>query len=303
MKASIFNTKYMQFLLIILLFTACNNKNSRYDASGVFETTEIVVSAKANGEILYFDLKEGQEVRLGQSLGLIDTTQLYWRKVQLQSSLKAMDSRQVNVAVQVAVLQEQLTAAHREKERFTQLIKENAANQKQLDDINAQIATLERQIAAQTETLKNSNSSLINEQQSLLAQMAQIEDQLKNAVIKSPATATVLGKYAEAGELAVQGKALFKLADMENMFLRAYITASQLIELKIGQAVKVFSDMGKSDHREYEGTVSWISDKAEFTPKTIQTRDERANLVYMVKIAIRNDGYIKKGMYGEVLFN
>ncbi len=303
MKVLIFNTKYMQFLLIILLFTACNNKNSRYDASGVFETTEIVVSAKANGEILYFDLKEGQEVRLGQSLGLIDTTQLYWRKVQLQSSLKAMDSRQVNVAVQVAVLQEQLTAAHREKERFTQLIKENAANQKQLDDINAQIATLEKQIAAQTETLKNSNSSLINEQQSLLAQMAQIEDQLKNAVIKSPATATVLGKYAEAGELAVQGKALFKLADMENMFLRAYITASQLIELKIGQAVKVFSDMGKSDHREYEGTVSWISDKAEFTPKTIQTRDERANLVYMVKIAIRNDGYIKKGMYGEVLFN
>ncbi|MCK9290128.1 MAG: HlyD family efflux transporter periplasmic adaptor subunit [Bacteroidales bacterium] len=303
MKASIFNTKYMQFLLIILLFTACNNKNSRYDASGVFETTEIVVSAKANGEILYFDLMEGQEVKLGQSLGLIDTTQLYWRKVQLQSSLKAMDSRQVNVAVQVAVLQEQLTAAHREKERFTQLIKENAANQKQLDDINAQIATLEKQIAAQTETLKNSNNSLINEQQSLLAQMAQIEDQLKNAVIKSPATATVLGKYAEAGELAVQGKALFKLADMENMFLRAYITASQLIELKIGQAVKVFSDMGKSDHREYEGTVSWISDKAEFTPKTIQTRDERANLVYMVKIAIRNDGYIKKGMYGEVLFN
>ncbi|MDY0369281.1 MAG: HlyD family efflux transporter periplasmic adaptor subunit [Bacteroidales bacterium] len=293
----------MQFLLIILLFTACNNKNSRYDASGVFETTEIVVSAKANGEILYFDLMEGQEVKLGQSLGLIDTTQLYWRKVQLQSSLKAMDSRQVNVAVQVAVLQEQLTAAHREKERFTQLIKENAANQKQLDDINAQIATLEKQIAAQTETLKNSNNSLINEQQSLLAQMAQIEDQLKNAVIKSPATATVLGKYAEAGELAVQGKALFKLADMENMFLRAYITASQLIELKIGQAVKVFSDMGKSDHREYEGTVSWISDKAEFTPKTIQTRDERANLVYMVKIAIRNDGYIKKGMYGEVLFN
>ncbi|MCK9448020.1 MAG: HlyD family efflux transporter periplasmic adaptor subunit [Bacteroidales bacterium] len=303
MKASIFNTKYMQFLLIILLFTACNNKNSRYDASGVFETTEIVVSAKANGEILYFDLMEGQEVKLGQSLGLIDTTQLYWRKVQLQSSLKAMDSRQVNVAVQVAVLQEQLTAAHREKERFTQLIKENAANQKQLDDINAQIATLEKQIAAQTETLKNSNSSLINEQQSLLAQMAQIEDQLKNAVIKSPATATVLGKYAEAGELAVQGKALFKLADMENMFLRAYITASQLIELKIGQAVKVFSDMGKSDHREYEGTVSWISDKAEFTPKTIQTRDERANLVYMVKIAVKNDGYIKKGMYGEVLFN
>ncbi len=303
MKSSIFNAKYLQILLIILLFSACKSKNSDYDASGVFETTEIVVSAKANGEILHFDLMEGQEVEAGQTVGLIDTTQLYWRKVQLQSSIKAMDSRHVNVAVQVAVLKEQLSAARREKERFAQLIKENAANQKQLDDINAQIATLEKQIAAQTETLKSSNVSLSNEQQSLLAQMAQIEDQLKNAVIKSPATATVLGKYAEAGEFAVQGKALFKLADMENMFLRAYITAGQLTELKIGQQVKVFSDMGKSDHREYTGTVSWISDKAEFTPKTIQTRDERANLVYMVKIAVKNDGYIKKGMYGEVSFN
>ena len=303
MRTIIFNMRYLQFFLVAILFSACNNKNNSYDASGVFETTEIIVSAKANGEILQFDLMEGQEVEAGQTLGLIDTTQLYWRKVQLQSSIKAMDNRQINVSVQLAVLQEQLSTARREKKRFEQLIKENAANQKQLDDINAQIATLEKQIAAQTETLKSSNSSLSNEQQSLLAQMAQIEDQLKNAVIKSPATATVLGKYAEAGEFAVQGKALFKLADMENMFLRAYITAGQLTELKIGQQVKVFSDMGKSDHREYAGTVSWISDKAEFTPKTIQTRDERANLVYMVKIAVKNDGYIKKGMYGEVLFN
>jgi len=295
--------RYLQFFLVAILFSACNNKNNSYDASGVFETTEIIVSAKANGEILQFDLMEGQEVEAGQTLGLIDTTQLYWRKVQLQSSIKAMDNRQINVSVQLAVLQEQLSTARREKKRFEQLIKENAANQKQLDDINAQIATLEKQIAAQTETLKSSNSSLSNEQQSLLAQMAQIEDQLKNAVIKSPVTATVLGKYAEVGEFAIQGKALFKLADMKNMFLRAYITAGQLSELKIGQQVKVFSDMGKSDHREYEGTVSWISDKAEFTPKTIQTRDERANLVYMVKIAVKNDGYIKKGMYGEVLFN
>ncbi len=303
MRTIIFNMRYLQFFLVAILFSACNNKNNSYDASGVFETTEIIVSAKANGEILQFNLMEGQEVEAGQTLGLIDTTQLYWRKVQLQSSIKAMDNRQINVSVQLAVLQEQLSAAHREKERFEQLIKENAANQKQLDDINAQIATLEKQIAAQTETLKSSNSSLSNEQQSLLAQLAQIEDQLKNVVIKSPVTATVLGKYAEVGEFTIQGKALFKLADMKNMFLRAYIAADQLSELKIGQQVKVFSDMGKSDHREYEGTVSWISDKAEFTPKTIQTRDERANLVYMVKIAVKNDGYIKKGMYGEVSFN
>lgn len=300
MKTSILNMKYLQILLITLLFVACNSNNNGYDASGVFETTEIVVSAKANGEILYFDLMEGQDVEAGQILGLIDTTQLHWRKMQLQSSMKAMDSRQVNVEVQTAVLREQLTTAYREKERFTQLIKDNAANQKQLDDINAQIATLEKQIAAQSETLRNSNSSLTNEQQSLVAQMEQIEDQLKSAIIKSPATATVLGKYAEVGEFAIQGRPLFKLADMENMFLRAYITASQLSELKIGQQVKVFSDMGKSDKREYDGVITWISDKAEFTPKTIQTRDERANLVYVVKIAVKNDGFIKKGMYGEI---
>ena len=300
-KSRIVNCKILILNVVAAaLFFCCNGKNSHYDASGVFETTEIIVSAKGNGEILQFDITEGQDVEAGQTLGVIDTTQLYWRKVQLQSNIKAMDSRQVNVPVQVPALQEQLSAARREQQRFTQLVKDNAANQKQLDDINAQIAALEKQLAAQTETLKNSNNGIAKEQQSLLAQIAQIDDQLKNAVIKSPIQGTILGKYAEAGELAVQGRALFKVADMNTMFLRAYITASQLTQLKINQQVKVFSDMGKSDRREYTGAVTWISDKAEFTPKTIQTRDERANLVYVVKIAVKNDGYIKKGMYGEL---
>ena len=300
MKSITIKVKYLSIALAVILFSACNNKNKEFDASGVFETTEIIVSAKGSGEILQFIISEGQEVDAGQTLGVIDTTQLYWRKVQLLSSGKAMDSRQVNVSVQVAALNEQLATTRREQQRFTQLIKDNAANQKQLDDINAQISTLEKQLAAQTETLKNNNSGITNEQQSLIAQVAQIDDQIKNSIIKSPIKGTILGKYAEAGELAIQGKALFKVADMNNMFLRAYITASQLTELKIGQQVKVFSDMGKSDRREYQGTVTWISDKAEFTPKTIQTRDVRANLVYSVKIAVRNDGYIKKGMYGEL---
>ena len=289
-------------LFLVLILASCDNKSNQFDASGVFETTEITVSAKGNGEILQFDVMEGQEVEAGQMLGLIDTIQLHWRKVQLQATLTAMGSRQVNVDVQVAGLQEQLATARREQERFTQLVKSSAAPQKQLDDINAQIATLEKQIVAQTETLTNSNRSIANEQQSLFAQIAQIDDQLKNAVIKSPVTGTILSKFAEAGELAMQGKALFRIADMQNMILRAYITASQLTELKIGQQVSVFSDMGKSDHREYQGTVTWISDKAEFTPKTILTKDGRANLVYAVKIAVKNDGYIKKGMYGEVKF-
>jgi HlyD family secretion protein len=286
--------------LAVFALSACNTKNSDYDASGVFETTETIVSAKGNGEILQFNITEGQEVAERQVVGLIDTTQLYLRKVQLQASVKAMDSRRVNISTQVAALQEQIATARREQQRFTQLVKDNATNQKQLDDINAQLATLEKQLAAQIETIKNSNNSIENEQQSLLAQIAQIDDQIKNAVIKSPVKGTVLGKYTEVGELAAQGKALFKVADIDNMFLRAYITASQLTELKIGQQVKVYSDRGKSDRREYQGAVSWISDKAEFTPKTIQTRDERANLVYAVKIAVKNDGYIKKGMYGEL---
>ncbi len=287
---------------IVLLFSACNNKNSNYDATGVFETTEIVVSAKSNGEILQFDISEGQEEVAGRTLGVIDTTQLYFKKMQLQASVRAINSRRVNVANQIAVLRQQLETAKSERQRFAKLVSENAANQKQLDDINAQIATLEKQLAAQTETLGNTNSSLTYEQQAIVAQIAQIDDQIKNSVIKSPVSGTILEKFAEAGELATVGKPLFKIANLEKMYLRAYIASSQLTELKIGQQVKVFSDLGEKGRKEYAGTVSWISDKAEFTPKTIQTRDVRANLVYAVKISVKNDGYIKKGMYGEILF-
>jgi len=286
----------------VLLFSACNNKNSSYDATGVFETTEIVVSAKSNGEILQFDISEGQEEVAGQTLGVIDTTQLYLKKVQLQASLRAINSRRVNVANQIAVLRQQLETAKSERQRFAKLVSENAANQKQLDDINAQIVTLEKQLAAQTETLDNTNNSLTYEQQAVVAQIAQIDDQIKNSLIKCPVAGTILEKFAEAGELATAGKPLFKVANLEKMYLRAYITASQLTELKIGQQVKVFSDLGEKGRKEYAGAVSWISDKAEFTPKTIQTRDVRANLVYAVKISVKNDGYIKKGMYGEILF-
>jgi len=286
----------------VLLLSACNNKNSNYDATGVFETTEIVVSAKGNGEILQFDIEEGQKVAIQQVVGLIDTTQLYLKKVQLQANVRAINSRQVNVASQIAVIRQQLETAKSERQRFAKLVSENAANQKQLDDINAQIATLEKQLAAQTETLGNTNSSLTYERQAVVSQIAQIDDQINNSVIKSPVAGTVLEKFAEAGELATAGKPLFKVANLEKMYLRAYITASQLTELKIGQQVKVFSDLGEKDSKEYAGTVSWISDKAEFTPKTIQTRDVRANLVYAVKISVKDEGYIKKGMYGEILF-
>jgi HlyD family secretion protein len=287
-------------LLIIFSLSACSHKKGAYDASGVFETTEVIVSAKGSGEILQFNILEGQAVEAQIPLGVIDTTQLYLKKAQLQASIRAMGNRKVTVSRQIAALQEQITKQKTEQRRFETLVAQNAANQKQLDDINSALAALEKQLVAQTETLNNANNSLADEQESLSVQIAQIDDQIQNAIIKSPITGVVLGKYAETGELATQGRALFKVANLDNMYLRAYITANQLTQIRIGQDVTVYADWGESGRREYRGAVSWISDKAEFTPKTIQTRDERANLVYAIKVAVKNDGYIKKGMYGEV---
>lgn len=287
-------------LATTFLFVACGNKNGDYDASGIFETTEVIVSSEANGKILELNLEEGQIVNPDVPLGYIDTTQLYLKKMQLLASNQAVKSKQTDVPRQIAAIQQQIVTQKKEQLRFENLVKSNAANQKQLDDINAQILYLEKQLAAQTEILVNSNKGVSEESSSMQIQVAQLDDQIAKSIIKSPIKGTILSKYAEPGELAVQGKALFKVGDIENMILRTYITASQLTQLKIGQTVRVFSDLGEADRKEYSGTVEWISDKAEFTPKTIQTRDERANLVYAVKIAVKNDGYIKRGMYGEI---
>ncbi|WP_165024223.1 HlyD family secretion protein [Dysgonomonas sp. ZJ279] len=293
-------TKNIFFIGLILLLASCGNRDGDYDASGVFEATEVIVSAEANGKIMQFDLEEGQEVSPENILGYIDTTQLYLRKIQLLTNVKAVKSRQTNVPQQIAAIKQQIATQKNEQKRFESLVKANAANQKQLDDINAQILYLERQLSAQTEVLENSNRGVTEESSSIDIQVAQLEDQIQKSKIMSPIQGMVLTKYAEQGELATQGKALFKVADMNNMFLRAYITASQLTQVKIGQEVRVFADFGESGAKEYTGTITWISDKSEFTPKTIQTRDERANLVYAVKIAVKNDGYLKKGMYGEL---
>jgi HlyD family secretion protein len=288
------------YIGIVLLLVSCGKGNGDYDASGVFETTEVIVSAEANGKIMQFDLEEGQQVEPGKPLGYIDTVQLYLKKMQLLTNAKAVRSGRVDIPRQIAAIKQQIATQKNEQKRFENLVTANAANQKQLDDINAQILVLERQLAAQTEMLENSNRNISEQSSGLDVQVAQINDQLEKSIINSPIKGTILAKYAEQGELAAQGKALFKVADIENMFLRAYITASQLTEVKIGQTVKVFADFGEKDMKEYLGTITWISSKAEFTPKTVQTRDERANLVYAVKIAVKNDGYLKNGMYGEV---
>ena len=291
------------FFIATFLLAACGNGNNGYDASGVFETTEVTVSARGTGELIRFDIREGQTVKAGEAVGLIDTTQLHLQKMQLLGTLKAVDARRYNVERQLASLRRQLATARTEQTRFENLVRENAATQKQLDDIAAHTAVLESQLTAQTETLTSGNASIDGETQAMSAQLAQLEDRIAKSVVASPTDGVVLSKYAEQGELASQGRPLFKVGDLENMFLRVYITADQLTSLKLGQKVRVFADRGEKERREYEGAVGWISDKAEFTPKTIQTRNERANLVYAVKVAVTNDGYIKSGMYGEILIN
>lgn len=286
----------------IATLTACSSGKKDYDASGVFETTEVIVSAKATGEILSLNVEEGQNVNFGKPLGFIDTLQLSLKKRQLAASMSATDSKRLNESRQLATLRQQINNLQKEKARFSELLRANAATEKQVDDINYQIEVLQRQLTATQEQISSSNNSLTDQSGSIVAQMAQIDDQITNSIITSPVSGTVLTKYAEQGEYATPGRALFKVGDISRMKLRAYITAPQLTTLKVGQKVKVFADMGETESKAYEGTVEWISDKAEFTPKTIQTRDERANLVYAVKIAVKNDGMIKRGMYGEVKF-
>ncbi len=295
--------KNTMLFLAALLPVACSNNKTDYDASGIFESTEVIVSSQVSGQLMEFTVTEGQQLQAHSYLGYVDTTQLYLKKQQLMASRTAVSSRSTSVPRQIASLKEQIATQKRELARFGNLVKLNAANQKQVDDIQSQLSVLEKQLAAQTELLVNNNQGISGESTALESQIAQIEDQLLKSRITSPIQGTVLTKYAEQGEFTAPGKALFKVSDMQQMYLRAYITSDQLTQLKQGQPVTVYADFGEDKMRTYPGTISWIADKAEFTPKTIQTRNERANLVYAVKIAVTNDGYLKNGMYGEVKFN
>lgn len=295
--AKIFTTAF-----IVLLFISCGKTDSDFDAAGSFETTEILVSAEAQGRIMQFDIEEGQSVTENQIVGYIDSTQLFLKKEQLIASQKGLQSRRPDIRKQMAVLEQQIATAKTEKKRVENLLKANAATTKQLDDVNAQIAVLEKQLAASKTTLESTDEGMNSDNKALDIQIQQLEDQLNKCRIISPATGVVLTKYVEKGELSGAGKALFKVANLDNMILRAYITNEQLTQIKIGQKVTVTADFGE-EQKQYEGTVSWVSAKSEFTPKTIQTRDERANLVYAIKVSVKNDGYLKIGMYGNVKFN
>ena len=288
---------------LLALFSACGNGAPKYDATGTFETTEVLVSAEASGRLLYFDIEEGMLLKAGEEVGVVDTVQLYLQKLQLEASIKSVEEQRPDILKQVAATKEQISAAQRERNRVANLLKVGAANQKQLDDAEDLLEVLRKQLVAQNSTLSNSHQSLTWQSSSVGIQVAQVEDQLKKCHITSPITGTVLAKYAEAGELTAMGTPLFKVADTEQMYLRAYITSEQLSQVKLGQKVTVFSDYGTDEHKQYPGVVTWISDTSEFTPKTILTKNERANLVYAVKIAVHNDGLLKIGMYGGVEFS
>jgi HlyD family secretion protein len=285
-----------------ICFSACGNRQNRFDATGSFEASEVMVSSEAAGRILSFDVTEGRQVEAGERLGAIDSAQLYLSKLQLMQTVSSVKSNRPDVKKQIAAIKEQIVKQQTEQVRVQNLLKANAATQKQLDDILSAIAVLERQLSAQQSVLQNSVSSLDAQSSALEIQIAQIEDRLSKCVISSPVSGTILAKYTEAGELSVNGKPLFKVADLKHVFLRAYLTSAQLADLRFGQTVTVFADFGGDRRKEYKGSIAWISDKYEFTPKSIQTRNDRENLVYAVKIAVENDGYIKIGMYGEVVF-
>lgn len=291
----------LAFLPAALIPVSCKGTLGDYDAEGYFESREITVSAEANGRILYFDVEEGDEVKAGSRLGCIDTVQLYLTKMQLEKTAQSVLENRPDIDKQTEAMEEQLKKLSFERDRVSRLLADGAATSKQLDDIDSQISIMQKQIDAQTSSLSGSVLSIDARNASIGMQIAQIDDQLAKCRIVSPVDGTVLVKYSEAGEFAAAGRPLFKVADLSRVYLRAYLTSEQLSLVRLGQQVRVYSDYGGKNVKEYPGTITWISDQSEFTPKNIQTEDERKNLVYAVKVAVENDGYIKLGMYGGLV--
>ena len=286
-------------IVLLLTATACN-RNAGYDATGTFEATEVVVSAEATGRITSFDAEEGDRLGAGQQVGSIDTVQLYLQKLQLQRNAASVRSTRPDISKQLSSLRERISKQQTERRRIENLLKDGAATEKQLDDVDAQLKVLNGELDAMLSTLENNTASIDANSSAIELQIAQIDDRLSKCRIVSPVSGTILAKYAEAGELATTGRPLMKVADLDGIYLRAYFTSDQLADIRLGQKVTVTADFGDDRQYDYEGRITWISEASEFTPKTIQTRNSRANLVYAVKIAVENDGRIKIGTYGEV---
>ena len=273
---------------------------AEFDAQGSFEATEVVVSAEAAGRILWFDAEEGTAVEPGARIGQIDTLQLDLQRRQLEAQQAALLASRPDIRAQAAALREQIAKQERELTRVQNLLRDGAATTKQRDDIEAQIRILQSQLSAALSSLDKSTVTIDGNAAVVESQIAALDDRIARCRIASPIAGIVLAKYAEAGELAAVGKPLLKVADLEHLYLRAYFTSEQLAAIRVGDAVTVTADFGGDQRYDYEGRIAWISPESEFTPKTIQTRDSRTNLVYAAKIAVQNDGRLKIGLAGEV---
>lgn len=296
------NTIRISIASTFILLSSCSDSDHLFDASGSFEAEEIIISSEASGTIRALDLNEGQVLKPNQRIGYIDSTQLHLKKRQLIAQRAAVLGKKPDIALQLAALKEQLKSAERDQSRIKSLVESDAATSQQLDDINSRVDMIRDQIRAQQSSLEISSNSLSNESAPLSIQIEQLEDQLSKCNIINPISGTVLTRYARIHEMTSPGKPLYKIADLSTITLRMYVTGDQLPGISLGQEVKVHTDDGTGGYKEYEGVISWINDQAEFTPKTIQTKDERANKVYAVKVRVKNDGYLKIGMYGEVKF-
>lgn len=300
-----------------ILFAACNTDKKDFDAAGNFEADEVIVSAQQNGALLAFEVMEGQKLEHNQVVGQIDVEAQKLQKQQTQATISALQQKTVTPNAQIEVVRKQLAAQQAqldqlqtEKKRTQNLVNADAAPRKQLDDINASITQLNRQMAAtrsQVELYQTNaatqNRSILSERAPIERSAAVIQNQIEKGQIMNPVSGTVLTKYAMQGEMATIGRPLYKIANVDTLNLKAYVTGQQLPQIKLGQTVTVRIDDGKGGYKNYAGVVSWISNKSEFTPKTIQTKNERENLVYAIKVRVKNDGFLKIGMYGEVVFN
>jgi len=286
------------FLAVVVL--ASCSRSTEYDASGNFEATDVTLSAESYGKILILDVNEGDTITAGQFIALIDTTQLQFQKEQLLFQRSASNVSRPDISLQLASLRRELDKQIYERDRVQRLLADGAATSKQLDDINSAIRVLEDRISAQQSTLNNNTASINESSSAIESQVRQISDRIENCKIISPIGGTILTKYCEPGEYATPGKPLVKVADLGKIYLRAYFTSAQLADIQLGQQVTVTANFGSDKLYDYPGTVTWISSESEFTPKNIQTQDSRSNLVYAVKIAVKNDGRLKIGGYGNV---
>lgn len=292
--------KGLFIIALAILVAGCKSGNDGLVGSGSFEATEVLVSSEANGRVLAWDIEEGSVLKAGQQVGLIDTTQLYLQKEALLRSGKGVRAARPNVTTQTKAIEVQLEDLRAQKARTARLLEAGVATRKQLDDIETGIAALESQLAASRSTLSNSNAQISAQSSAIDVQVAQVDDLIARSVVRSPIDGTVTATYINRGELAGQGRPLFRVANLSEMYLRAYVQGDKLGKLKLGDTLEVQVDGAEGEKRLYDGIITWISNVAEFTPKTVQTEDERSNLVYAIKVKVANDGYLRIGMYGEV---